>query len=175
MLTIREGLSRRDVLRVGALAFAGLSLADVLRLRAATPQATGRGKSVIMIWLRGGASHIDSYDMKPDAPTEIRVYRLGYYAGNGARLQATIPSSAVLRQNQPSPLSNAATGLIDCGNWAVSASWAVPASAVSGIYLARVTRTDNGGASLIPFIVRDDDGRSFRRAARDDGIGHKGE
>jgi hypothetical protein len=68
-----DGLTRREVLRVGGLAFAGLSLADVLRLRAASPTPTAaRGKSVIMIWLRGGASHIDSYDMKPDAPAEIR-------------------------------------------------------------------------------------------------------
>lgn len=67
-----DGISRREFLRVGGLAFAGLTLADVLRLRAgATPNA-GRGKSVIMIWLRGGASHIDSYDMKPQAPAEIR-------------------------------------------------------------------------------------------------------
>ncbi len=73
MLTIRGNYSRRDVLRVGGLAFAGLTLADVLRLRAASPAPTAaRGKSVIMIWLRGGASHIDSYDMKPDAPAEIR-------------------------------------------------------------------------------------------------------
>jgi len=69
----RGEVSRRDVLRVGGLAFAGLTLADVLRLRAAgaAPRA-GRGKSVIMIWLRGGPSHIDSYDMKPGAPAEIR-------------------------------------------------------------------------------------------------------
>src|SRR5262245_46832719 len=64
--------TRRDVLRVGGLAFAGLTLADVLKLQAAAPPHTARGKSVIMIWLRGGASHIDSYDMKPDAPAEIR-------------------------------------------------------------------------------------------------------
>ena len=68
----RSEVSRRDVLRVGGLAFAGLTLADVLRLRAAAPPDAGRGKSVIMIWLRGGPSHIDSYDMKPDAPAEIR-------------------------------------------------------------------------------------------------------
>ncbi len=73
--TLRRNLSRRDVLAAGALGFANLALPDVLRLRAnaapATQSAT-RGKSVIMIWLRGGASHIDSYDMKPDAPAEIR-------------------------------------------------------------------------------------------------------
>ncbi len=70
-----DGITRRELLRVGGLGFAGLSLADVLRLRAGgTPNAapSGRGKSVIMIWLRGGPSHIDSYDMKPDAPAEIR-------------------------------------------------------------------------------------------------------
>jgi hypothetical protein len=68
-----DGVTRREVLRVGGLALAGLTLADVLRLQAATPgKAAARGKSVIMIWLRGGASHIDSYDMKPDAPAEIR-------------------------------------------------------------------------------------------------------
>lgn len=72
----REDVSRRDVLRVGALSFAGLTLADVLRLQAgAAPVAdsvAGRGKSVIMIWMRGGPSHIDSFDMKPDAPAEVR-------------------------------------------------------------------------------------------------------
>jgi hypothetical protein len=68
----RGRLSRRDVLRVGTLAFSGLTLADVLRQRAAAGSTTRRGKSVIMIWLRGGASHIDSFDMKPNAPAEIR-------------------------------------------------------------------------------------------------------
>src|SRR5215216_6753644 len=66
----RGRVSRRDVLRVGGLTAAGLALPDVLRLRAA-PDA-GRGKSVILVWLRGGPSHIDSYDMKPNAPAEIR-------------------------------------------------------------------------------------------------------
>ena len=69
-----DGITRREVLRVGGLAFGGLTLADVLRLQAASPSPAkaARGKSVIMIWLRGGPSHIDSYDMKPDAPAEIR-------------------------------------------------------------------------------------------------------
>lgn len=66
-----DGVTRREVLRVGGLAFGGLTLADVLRARTASP-ATPRTKSVIMVWLRGGASHIDSFDPKPDAPAEIR-------------------------------------------------------------------------------------------------------
>ncbi len=56
----------------------------------------------------------------------IAIYRMGYYGGMGARKIATITPSATLPQNQPNCLTNAPTGLIDCGNWAVSASWAVP-------------------------------------------------
>jgi hypothetical protein len=57
---------------------------------------------------------------------------------------------------QPACLSDAATKLLDCGNWAVSGSWQVPANATSGIYFAKVVRTDTGGASHIVFVVRDD-------------------
>jgi hypothetical protein len=67
----RRPMSRRDVLQVGGLALGGMTLADVCR-GGAGPQRTARSKSVIMVWLRGGASHIDSWDMKPDAPPEIR-------------------------------------------------------------------------------------------------------
>ena len=67
-----DGVTRREVVRVGALGFGGLTLADVLRSQAEASSAVPRSRSVIMIWLRGGPSHIDSYDMKPDAPSEIR-------------------------------------------------------------------------------------------------------
>ncbi|MEY4748815.1 MAG: hypothetical protein RIQ60_1029 [Pseudomonadota bacterium] len=88
----------------------------------------------------------------------LDIYRLGYYAGLGARKVATVQPSVALPQVQPACLNDAVTGLIDCGNWSVSASWAVPADAVSGVYLARAVRTDTGGASHIVFIVRDDAG-----------------
>ena len=48
------------------------------------------------------------------------------------------------------------TGLVDCGNWAVSASWTVPGTAVSGVYIAHLIRNDTGGASQIVFVVRND-------------------
>src|SRR5688572_27361310 len=65
--------SRRDVLRAGVLGLSGLSLAELFRGRAlAGTTATSRSKSVIMIWMRGGPSHIDSFDMKPGAPAEVR-------------------------------------------------------------------------------------------------------
>ena len=68
--------------------------------------------------------------------------------------------SATLPQTQPACLEDSATGLIDCGNWAVSASWTVPVDATSGIYFAKVVREDTGGASHIVFVVRDDAGGS---------------
>jgi hypothetical protein len=87
----------------------------------------------------------------------IDVYRLGYYQGNGARLQQSgIRPTATLPQTQPACQTTASTGLIDCGNWAVSASWTVPSTSVSGVYIARLVRDDTGGASQIPFVVRDD-------------------
>lgn len=70
-----DGISRRGFLKAGALGCAGLTLADLLRHRAqATSQAApaARSQSVIMVYLPGGLSHIDSYDMKPDAPAECR-------------------------------------------------------------------------------------------------------
>ncbi len=84
------------------------------------------------------------------------IYRMGYYGGMGARKVASVLPTAALPQSQPSCLNDTATGLIDCGNWSVSGSWSVPAGAVSGIYFARLVRTDTGGASHIYFVVRND-------------------
>ena len=84
----------------------------------------------------------------------INIYRLGYYQGNGARLISNLGSFTGV--TQPSPSINASVGLVDCGNWSQSASWSVPSNAVSGIYIAKLTRSDNGGSSHIVFIVRDD-------------------
>jgi hypothetical protein len=68
-----DGISRRSFLRVGGLAFGGFALSDFFRLKAQGAVASGRrSKSVIMICLGGGPSHVDTYDMKPNAPAEIR-------------------------------------------------------------------------------------------------------
>ncbi|MCA1450768.1 DUF4082 domain-containing protein [Ensifer sp. IC3342] len=89
----------------------------------------------------------------------IDIYRLGYYGGMGARKVATIQHTGV--QNQPTPLRDSTTGLVDAGNWSVSASWAIPADAVSGIYIAKLVRQDGtAGQNHIPFIVRDDSSHS---------------
>ncbi|MCB1227059.1 MAG: DUF1501 domain-containing protein [Verrucomicrobiales bacterium] len=69
--TFCDGLSRRDFLRIGGLAMGGLSLPDLLKAEAEA--RTGRSfKSVIMIYLCGAPPHQDMWDLKMDAPLEIR-------------------------------------------------------------------------------------------------------
>jgi hypothetical protein len=68
-----DSLSRRGFLKAGTLAIGGFALSDLLKLKAQGAIAPNRaGKSVIMICLGGGPSHLDTYDMKPDAPSEFR-------------------------------------------------------------------------------------------------------
>jgi hypothetical protein len=82
-----DGLSRRSFLKIGGLAMGGLDLAGLLEAEAngATPReitipgrkgsaagSGGRHKSVIMVYLAGGLSHQDTFDLKMDAPVEIR-------------------------------------------------------------------------------------------------------
>ena len=92
----------------------------------------------------------------------LEIYRMGYYGGFGARLVATIEPSVgqCLVAHQPDPVSDPATGLSDCGNWSVSATWTVPVGATSGVYFANIVRNDGLGKSRIPFIVRDDSSHS---------------
>lgn len=66
-----DGRSRRDFLKIGGLAMGGLSLPDLLRAESAQGQKPGH-KAVIMVFLPGGPSHQDIFDLKPDAPSEIR-------------------------------------------------------------------------------------------------------
>jgi hypothetical protein len=90
----------------------------------------------------------------------IDIYRLGYYQGDGARLVASILPLGSLPQPQPPCLTDSSTGLTDCGDWTISASWAVPSDATSGIYFARLMRLDTGEASPIIFVVRNDSSNS---------------
>lgn len=74
----REGLtllSRRNMLKAGLAGFAGLSFPELLRCRAdaaSMKRKMGDGKSVILLWMTGGPSHIDTWDPKPDRPLENR-------------------------------------------------------------------------------------------------------
>ncbi|MBV8094804.1 MAG: hypothetical protein JO110_16575, partial [Acetobacteraceae bacterium] len=81
---------------------------------------------------------------------QIKIYRLGYYGGDGATLVTTINHSGnpVV---QPDPLVDPTTGATDAGNWSVTDSWAVPSNATSGVYVANVI--DGSQIFQIPFIV----------------------
>lgn len=71
--TCNGPFSRRSFLQMGALGVGGLGLSDVMRARAAAGHVTAApDTSVIFIWLAGGPSHLETYDMKPDAPEEYR-------------------------------------------------------------------------------------------------------
>jgi len=67
-----DGVSRRDFLHLGALAPLGLSLAGALRLRAQSASNPAKANACIIVWLDGGPSHLDTFDLKPDAPSEVR-------------------------------------------------------------------------------------------------------
>src|SRR5688572_23043441 len=64
-------VSRRDFLRVGAFALGGLSLPELLAARAAA-RADDSPTSVILFWMWGGPSQFETFDPKPDAPSEYR-------------------------------------------------------------------------------------------------------
>ncbi len=109
-------------------------------------------------------NHGERVDFKIDTDStnyRIDIYRLGYYGGDGARKVTTINKTLASAQIQPDPLFDPVMKLVDAGNWSVSASWDVPADAVSGVYIAKLTRLDGSqGSNMIPFIVRDDEAPS---------------
>src|SRR5262245_61331115 len=77
-------LTRRGFVRLGSLGLAGLALPRLLESRArAAPTQRARDRSCILIFLEGGASHIDTFDMKPLAPVEFR--------GEFAPIQTSVP------------------------------------------------------------------------------------
>src|SRR6516162_2090416 len=75
-----DGLTRRDLLRVGSSAVLGLTLADIFGLQAAAANEPGtargpgfgRAESVILLYLQGGPSHLDLWDPKDGVPSNVR-------------------------------------------------------------------------------------------------------
>ena len=66
-----DGYSRRDFLKIGGMAAGGLSLDQLMAMEAQSGSSSSH-KSIINIYLPGGPSHLDMFDLKPDAPSEIR-------------------------------------------------------------------------------------------------------
>ncbi|MGC7093844.1 DUF4082 domain-containing protein [Amycolatopsis lurida] len=103
-----------------------------------------------------------TFKVKTSAPGySVTIYRLGYYQGKGARYMGTATRNS--SQSQPACLTDP-TGLLDCGNWAPSVTWTVPANATSGLYYAVLRRSNltpeelasNPPENEIAFVVRDD-------------------
>ena len=72
-----DGITRRNMLRGGALGVGGITLADLFRMQALAAESgeyrtTPSKKSVILLWQNGGPSHLETYDLKPNAVREIR-------------------------------------------------------------------------------------------------------
>ena len=75
----RQGMSRRDVLRVGGSGMFGLTLGSMLQMKSQAEESKigggpgwGKAKSVVLIYLQGGPSHLDLWDPKPDAPDNVK-------------------------------------------------------------------------------------------------------
>ncbi len=67
-----QGYTRREMLQIGSIGVAGLGLPDWLRLKAEGAVKAGRARSVIWLWLWGGPSHLDTFDLKPQAQVQYR-------------------------------------------------------------------------------------------------------
>src|SRR5262249_21131225 len=65
-------VGRRDFLRLGLAGLGGLTLPDLLRLRAEAPARPRRDTALLVVWLHGGASHLETHDPKPGAPAQSR-------------------------------------------------------------------------------------------------------
>jgi N,N-dimethylformamidase beta subunit-like protein/uncharacterized protein DUF4082/Big-like domain-containing protein len=127
----------------------------------------------------------DTVQFKVQSPAayHVEIYRLGYYGGDGARLMSTAaqtaqtypanftrdgtpgspPDNTVVDgtpNGKPLKCSTNGTGLVDCGNWPVTASWTVPSDAVSGLYIANFDQADGNGVMPYPFVVRSDSSHS---------------
>lgn len=98
-----DGVVRRDLLRVGGLTAMGIGLGDLFRLRrlaaaeAASDSPVAKAKSCVLIWLDGGPSHLETFDVKPNAPKEVRG-PLDSIATNvaGVAISECLPRTAML-------------------------------------------------------------------------------
>src|SRR5439155_24295971 len=92
----RDLWQRRAFLRAGLAGFGSLSLPGLLRLRAAAGRTEPRAPTaVILVWLRGGASHLETFDPKPDAPSEYRgPYQAIATRTTGLRISELLPRLA---------------------------------------------------------------------------------
>jgi hypothetical protein len=168
MLTIHEpsraggpgGPTRRGFLRLGALALGGLTLGDVLRLRAEAPlPGESRQKSVIMIFLSGGPSHLDTYDMKPGAAGEyrgefrpIKTNVPGMEICDLLPRQATIADRFAIVRGVRFTELHTANEFYSGYPWQASPRAPVPGEAQRPALGSVVSRTRGAGSALPPYV-----------------------
>jgi hypothetical protein len=163
MLTIREpscGPTRRAFLRLGALGLGGLTLDDMFRLRAQSPQPDQpRQKAVIMIFLSGGPSHLDMYDMKPGAPAEyrgefrpIKTNVPGMDICERMPLQAKIADKFALLRGVRFTELHTANEFYSGYPWQDSPRASVPGEAQRPALGAVVSRLRGGHAAIPPYV-----------------------
>ena len=104
-----------------------------------------------------GERRLTSRSRRPRPTTRIDIYRLGYYGGVRRAKMATVRRRGRCRRRSRPASIDARDGSRRLRQLGRSASWTYRPAPTSGIYIAKLTRTDTGGASHIVFIVRDDD------------------
>jgi len=121
-----DGVTRRDALHIGALAMGGLTLPGLLRAEAQAA-ATATGKSLINIFLHGGPTHMDTFDLKPEAPKEYRgEFRPIATSAPGVEICELMPELARVAQHYSiirsiSGLNNEHTTSQGDSGWSVNA------------------------------------------------------
>ena len=109
-MSIHHHQSRREILRAGAIGLAGLGLGDLAALQSLADGPTPRARSVIFVFLTGGVSHLDSFDLKPEAPDTIRgEFKPIATRTNGVRISEHLPMLAD-RTNKYAIVRSVATG-----------------------------------------------------------------
>jgi hypothetical protein len=158
--TAGSGVTRRGFLRLGALTLGGLTFGEILRLRAEAPVPDRpRHKSVLMIHLSGGPSHVDLYDMKPEAPSE--------YRGEFRPIKTTVPGMeicelmplqakladkfAILRGVQLAHL-HTANEFYSGYPWQDSPRASVPGEAQRPALGSVLSRLRGGGSAIPPYV-----------------------
>lgn len=174
--TVRRSVNRRSLLKRSAAVGVAVAAMPMLNVpfASAAPNSVAAENALAgvapSVWESEGSDSIVGFTTDfsvapgnavifkiktPSSNYRIRIFRLGYYGGDGARLIATVSPSASLPQAQPEPVRDASTKLADCGNWAPSATWTVPSTALSGVYYAKLERLDVANQSNhILFVVR---------------------
>ena len=119
-----EGFYRRDFLKIGAAGLLGLSLPQLLRLEAKARAEGGkrRADAVILLWLGGGPATIDMWDLKPDAPAEIR--------GEFKPIKTNVDGISI-SEHMPLRRSSATTSIV------VKPAWRRAADNVSAVYIEK--------------------------------------